>query len=83
MNDELKTYLEGMEKRLTTQMVTKADVLALESRIDEKLVDLGQSIHAVATHIDERIDELTPILAKVENHDTRVKYLEDRLPKLA
>ena len=70
MNDELKVYLEGMEKRIVTH-------------VDAGHTDLGESITSLATHMDERFDEIQPILNKVEGHETRLRYLEEKLPKLA
>jgi hypothetical protein len=79
---------------LESRMATKEDLASLESRTKEDLAalearkkaDLGeviQSIQALATHIDERFDELTPITSRVENHEKRIVFLEDKLPKLA
>lgn len=80
MNEELKTVLEGMEKRLDTRLT------AIDGRFDgveSSIADLGESLSALATHIDKRFDEIQPILNKVESHETRLRYLEDKLPKLA
>jgi hypothetical protein len=81
MDNETKKYLEERFSRL----VTKNDLAVLESRMATK-EDLGeviQSIQALATHIDERFDELTPVTSRVENHEKRISFLEDKLPKLA
>jgi hypothetical protein len=90
MDGETKKYLEEKFGR----MATKDDLGALETRIgdrfntlEEDLAGVGSSVSALASHVDERFDALeehiTILTRDVAQHGERVKYLEDRLPRLA
>jgi hypothetical protein len=77
MNDELKTYLD---EQFAAVRKDTAQTFAI---VETSMADLGESISALATHIDERFDESQPALNKYEGHEKRIQYLEERLPKLA
>jgi chaperonin cofactor prefoldin len=85
MEKELKTYLEGMEERLTT--VVKSEVQAAETRTDAKLDALTSTMNDVVGLVEKRFDSLdehlAPLTNQVSGHEKRLKFLEDRLPKLA
>jgi hypothetical protein len=83
MEKALTTYLEGMESRLTERMATKEDLVALEARTDEKLSELSESIRDLASHVDERFDDLAPAMARFDHQDKRISYLEKRVTDLA
>lgn len=80
MDQETRKYLDekfsGIDKRFDT----------VEKRfegLESDVADLGSAITALATHIDERFDEIVPVVAQVSNHESRIKFLENKLPKLA
>lgn len=77
MNEEMKTYFEGMEQRLGDRLSSEI------GRLETNINDVAESVHALASHMDERFDELQPALSKVETHEHRIPFLEDKLPKLA
>lgn len=80
MNEELKTYLDKKFDSVTN------DISELSNNITEVSVSLGQLANHMEerfTAVDARFDELVPTVSLVENHDKRIKFLEDRLPKLA
>ena len=85
--DEQFASVRGDITRLESQMATKDDLVALESRLSKDISDVAESVGALATHMDERFNEITekldPLPHQVSNHDNRIKFLEDRLPKLA
>ena len=108
MNDELKTYFEGMEERIDKGFDTvKVDAMAMETRIGETIRDVVELVDkrfdavdkrfdAVDKHfedvdkrfdaVDKRFDDieekLDPMVNQVSGHEKRVKFLEDRLPRL-
>jgi len=91
MNNETKQFLEqkfgAIDERLDQatasmrDLVRKSDLEGLATKAD--IADRGEAISALATHLDERFDELRPTLSKVEGHEARIQFLEERLPKLA
>lgn len=68
-------------------MATKADLASLRADVGQAIsvlrTDVGQAISTLAIHIDERFDEIAPVLAKVDSHDKRLNYVENMLTELA
>jgi len=77
MDKDLKSYLDKEFASLHQEMteISGAIVDHMEKRFEQ--------VDARFEQIDVRFDELTPTLSKVGNHENRIKYLEDKLPKLA
>jgi hypothetical protein len=54
-----------------------------QTRLSHDIAEVAESVGALASHIDKRFDEIQPVLDRVENHDRRLRFVEDRVTELA
>lgn len=66
MNEELKSYLVDMEERIN-------------AHADKNTAELTATVSAFATHVDNRFGEIAPVIGKIENHENRIQFLEEKL----
>ncbi|MBX4189101.1 hypothetical protein KW785_00715 [Candidatus Parcubacteria bacterium] len=88
MDQNTKKYLDEQ----FAKMASKDDLVVLRSEMATKndladvhnqIVEVHSTMQALATHIDQRFDEIMPAIERIEDYDRRLAYLEDRLPRTA
>ncbi|GEM_PF-2809398 len=92
MDKELKTHLEGMEKRIDKRFGEVEE--RLSTKIIESIVEsekrLASTISDVVTLIDKRFDgvderldnieeKLTPLVNQVSGHEKRITFIEEKV----
>ncbi len=78
MDQELKTYLDGLQAQLSSieeRMATKTDLDALGRRM---VVDLASAVERLDESIKGRKEDENALYRVAEDHEQRIKRLEQK-----
>jgi len=83
MNKELETYLDKQFEWITTKNnLSKFDIEDVLTKLSNEIFELSDSINKLAKLTDKNFERLI-ILHILKNHEKRIKFLEEHLPKIA